>query len=178
MKIKSISYSVQWGIKAGILMILLAIVLYWIKGSEYRLVPIWNHFLLLILLFISIKKIKQSLYKGLISFKQCYISGLITGIVVALIFGFYMYFHTIYIDKQLIANNIAANEKALAQYLSGVELQNKIISLHQNTTSFSIAKRVVIEIILMSIFLPLLASIFLKKDKKSGSNKSEVVEIE
>jgi len=174
----NISFSILWGVKAGILMMLLTFILFIITGSNYRPVPIWNHILLLILLFISINKLKHKLFKGYLSFKQCYISGLITGIVVALMFGIFMFFHTIYIDKELIANNIAANEKALSQYLSGIELQNKIKDLHQNTTSLTIAIKSTFEILLMSLFLPLLVSIFLKKDKSNNRGKSEVVEIE
>lgn len=175
---KSLSLSIQWGFKASILMILLTLVLYFITGSGYRPVPIWNHFLLLIMLFISVNSIKNRVFKGYLNFKQCYTSGLLTGIVVAVIFGIYMFFHSTYIDKQLITNNITANEKALAQYLSGIELRDKINALHQNTTSISISIKAAIELLLMSIFLPLLVSIFLKKEKNNDNSKSEVVEIE
>jgi len=175
---KAVNLSFLWGIKAGFYMILLTLLLYFVTGSGYRPVPVWNHFLLLFIMFIAINSLKKKVYKGYLSFKQCYISGLIIGIVVAFIFGIYMFIHTSFIDKQLIINNIAANEKALSQYLAGTELQNKISLLKENTTSFSIALKATIELILISIFLPLLVSIFLKKEHNSRSGKMEVVEIE
>lgn len=160
------SISVRYGIITSLLMMFFTIISFLISGSASRPVLIWMHLILLILMFFAVKAYRRKL-KGYISFKQCYISGLFTGIFASLFFATFVYVNTQYIDIELIKNFVSVSEVAMNNYISGEELQRQIDILNQYSTPVFMGIRAAGELILISLFLPLLMSIFLKRERKT-----------
>ena len=61
-------------------------------------------------MYYGVKRYRSNIEGGYISFKQCYLSGLLIGVIAALVFGAFMIIYTKYIDKDLIAFFIKQNE--------------------------------------------------------------------
>ena len=157
--------SIRFGLIASILMIILTMSFYWISGAGSRPVIVWNHFILLIVMYSGVKVYKNTLKDGVISFKQCYFSGLIIGVTTAFIFGIFMIIYTKYIDKDLITFFIKNNEDKFRHYIKGEELQHQINILVEYSTPFWMGVKAFAEVALLSLFMPLLMGIFFKKDK-------------
>ncbi len=160
-----LAISLKTGILSAFLMIMFIVINYLIIGSTSRPVLLWNHMILLVIMFVAVKIYRKQL-KGYINFKQCYISGLFNGIFASLFFAVFVYFNTKFIDKELIKNFISVNEVAMNQYINGEELKRQTDILYQFSTPFFMSVRAAGELILISIFLPLLMSIFLKRERK------------
>lgn len=158
--------SIRYGIITALLMMFFTFITFLIFGSANRPVLIWMHLILLILMYFAVKAYRWKL-KGYISFKQCYISGLFTGIFASLFFAIFVYINTQYIDKELINNFVSISEVAMNNYISGEELQRQKDILNQYSTPVFMGIRAAGELILISLFLPLLMSIFLKKERKA-----------
>ena len=90
----SMSSSIRFGLIASILMIILTMSFYWISGAGSRPVIVWNHIVLLIIMYSGVKAYKKTKKDEVISFKQCYTSGLIIGLSAAFIFGVFMMIYT------------------------------------------------------------------------------------
>lgn len=164
--------SLKTGFISAVLMSVSTFAFYLIWGSASKPVLIFNHFILLVMMYITVKKYRTQL-NGFINFKECYISGLSYGIVASLFFAVFVYLNTKYIDKQLISNFITESEAAMNKYISGDELQKQKEILYQYQSPMYMGIRASGELILMSIFLPLLMSVMLKKEiKTQNSNES------
>lgn len=158
--------SIRFGLLTAIIMMFITVTSYLVFDSANRPVLIWIYLVLLLIMFIAVKSYRKQL-KGYINFKQCYISGLITGVSASLFFAVFVYFNTKFIDKELIKNFISVNEVAMNNYISGEELKRQTDILYQFSTPFFMSVRAAGELILISIFLPLLMSIFLKRERKT-----------
>jgi hypothetical protein len=164
--------SFRYGIFSAVIMAALTLIFYMIIGSSSRPLLVWNYIILLLMMYITVKIYRNKL-KGYISFKECYMSGLFFGLVASIFFGIFVYINTKYIDIQLIKNFISVNEKAMQQYISGDELSKQKNILYQFSSPFFMGLRAMGELTLMSLFLPLLMSILLKKEKRiKESNES------
>ena len=157
--------SIRYGLIASILMIVLTILFFLITGAGSRPVIVWNHIILLIIMYSGVKAYKNTFKDGVISFKQCYTSGLIIGLSAAFIFGVFMIIYTKYIDKDLITFFIKNNEDKFRHYIKGEELQHQINILVEYSTPFWMGVKAFAEVALLSLFMPLLMGMFLKKDK-------------
>ncbi len=162
--------SIRNGLVASILMMLLTMLFFWISGAGSSPVIVWNHFILLIVMYFGVRKYKHTFEEGLISFKQCYISGLIIGLITAFFFALFMIIYTKYIDKDLIAFFIKVNEEKYKHYITGAELQNQINILIRYSTPIWMGVRAFVEIALVGLFMPLLMGIFFKKEKIEETN--------
>jgi len=169
-----LAISLKTGIISAIIMSLSTIIIYLINGSASRPVLIWNHFVLLIVMYFAVKTYRKQLI-GYISFKECYISGLFNGIFTSVLFGFFVYINIKYIDKNLINNFISVSESAMNQYISGDELAKQKEILYQFSSPFYMSLKAMGELLLMSIFLPLLMSIFLKKEKQIEDDVNKTI---
>jgi hypothetical protein len=166
------SISFKYGIFSALIMAVLTFIFYMIIGSASRPVLVWNYIILLLMMYFSVKEYRNKL-KGYISFKECYISGLFFGLTASILVGVFVYINTKYIDKQLISNFIAVNETAMRQYISGEELIKQQNILYRFSSPIFMGFRAMGELTLMSLFLPLLMSILLKKEKRiKESNES------
>ena len=161
----SMSSSIRSGFIASILMIILTMSFYWILGAGSRPVIVWNHIVLLIIMYSGVKTYKKTKKDEVISFKQCYTSGLIIGLSAAFIFGVFMMIYTKYIDKDLIQFFIRNNEIKFKNFIKGDELQHQITILVEYSTPFWMGVKAFAEVALLSLFMPLLMGMFLKKDK-------------
>ncbi len=158
--------SLKTGLLSAFIMMIFNVINYLIFGSASRPVLLWNHMLLFVVMFVAVKSYRKQL-EGFINFKQCYISGLFNGIFASFFFAVFVYFNTKFIDKELIKNFISINEVAMNQYISGEELHRQTDILYRFSTPFFMGIRAAGELILISIFLPLLMSIFLKRERKT-----------
>ena len=161
----SMSSSIRSGFIASILMIILTMSFYWISGAGSRPVIVWNHIVLLIIMYSGVKTYKKTKKDEVISFKQCYTSGLIIGLSAAFIFGVFMMIYTKYIDKDLIQFFIRNNEIKFKNFIKGDELQHQITILVEYSTPFWMGIKAFAEVALLCLFMPLLMGMFLKKDK-------------
>ncbi len=159
------SLSIQYGLIASVLMVILTLMFFWISGAGSNPVIVWNHFILFFVMYAGVRYYKQLIEDGYIKFKQCYFTGLFIGFVAALSFGVFMIIYTKYIDTDLIAFFIKQNETKFSHYIKGDELQKQVNLIIKYSTPFWMGVRAFVEIFLISLFMPLLMGIFFKKDK-------------
>ena len=166
--------SLRTAILSTLLMVFVSFLYYYFRFLSTRPVILWNHLILLIMIFISVKRYRNIKLSGYINFKESYIAGLFTGVINSVLLGCFIFVYTKYIDKELIKNFIVSNEIAMNNYISGDELLRQKAFLHKTSTPFFMGIRAFGELFLMSIFIPLIVSIVLKKEKR----ESDVIEEE
>lgn len=158
--------SLRTGLISALLMAILTLIFYYTTGPASRPVLIWNHLILLFVMYFAVKNYRKKL-RGYINFKECYVSGLFNGIIASIFFGIFVYIYASYIDIGLINNFISENEAAMTQYISGEELIRQKEILYKYSSPVYMGIRAMGEFTLMSLFLPLLMSVLLKREKRT-----------
>ncbi len=157
--------SLLYGVISAVLMALLTLAFYYVSGSGSTPVIIWNYLILAFAMFFGIKAYQKKINKDIITFKEAYVSGVFIGITTAVIFAVFMIFYTKYIDIEFIKNFISINSLKINKDITADELKQQI----QLITPAIIGFYAFGQLILISLFLPLLIFIFFKHRKTVNS---------
>ncbi|NVN95740.1 MAG: DUF4199 domain-containing protein [Bacteroidetes bacterium] len=153
-----------YSLSSGILMALLTTIYYFTFGSGHTPVLIWNYLILLFAMFLGIRSYQQKKIKGNITFKEVYISGVFIGITTSIVFAFFMIFYTKYIDIEFIKNFVSINTLINNKDITNEEMKQIQQQIH-SITPFAIGIYAFGQLLLLSLFLPLLISVFYKHQK-------------
>ena len=147
-------------------MALLTLAFFYISGSGNTPVISWNYLILIAAMFLGIKTYQQKIIKSNITFKEAYVSGVFIGITVSIVFSFFMIFHTKYIDIEFIKNFVSINTLTNNKKVTTEEIK-QLQQQIQSITPFAIGVYAFGQLMLLSLFLPLLIFIFFKHKKNS-----------
>ncbi len=154
--------SLLYGLISAILMALLTLIFYYATGSGNTPVIMWNYLLFAATMFLGVRAYQQEIVKDVISYKQAYISGVFIGISAAFFFAVFMISYSKFIDVEFIQNFITVNSAKMGKSIKNEELTRQI----QYITPVTIGFYAFGQLLLMSLFLPLLIFVFFKHKKK------------
>ncbi|MFZ4398642.1 MAG: DUF4199 domain-containing protein [Bacteroidales bacterium] len=153
--------TILYGIVTFVLMGLLTLIYFFIKGSGYTPVIIWNYLILFLTMFFGVKAFQKKNNIIKVTFKETYITGVFIGLIASIGFAFFMIIYTKFIDFEFINNFVSINTLQINKNINAEVLSLQI----QRITSVSIGFYAFGQLFLISLFLPLLIFIFFKYKK-------------
>jgi len=159
--------SLRYGLISGILMALLTLFFFYISGSANTPVIIWNYIFLASAMFLAVKCYQKKINTAHITFKEAYVSAVFTGIIASVFMAVFMIFFTKYIDTEFIRNFISINALNINKEITSEEINRHI----QVITPIAIGFYAFFQLILISLFLPLLIYIFFKHKKTTNNEQ-------
>lgn len=162
---RAFRYIFRNGLWASILMSVLILLFHLVGIQISRPVHPVAYFILLAFMFITSYQYKMKGLRGWISFKQAYLSGLLTGLFSAVLFGLFMWAFVRWIDPAVSNKYYLLRENAIKLHLSGDRLAAELEAWKIYVKPVFIGLRAILELALVSLFIPLLFSIVLKKEK-------------
>lgn len=162
--------SIIYGLISFALMVLLTLSFFYILGSGNSPVISWNYSILIVAMFLGIKTYQQKIIKGNISFKEAYVSGVFVGITASIFFSFFMIFYSKYIDVEFIKNFVSENTIINNKKVSIEEIK-QLQQQIQSISPIEIGIYAFGQLLLLSLFLPLLIYIFFKHKKNSDNEQ-------
>lgn len=102
---------------------------------------------------------------GFMSMRQVYLFCVSVGVVAALLFGVYVWIQAEYITLDWVEKYTAEQRRLLLEAeMSDIDRQKQLFVLSQAKSGW-LACKTAIDFLLLSVFVPLIGAIFLKKEK-------------
>lgn len=162
--------ALKFGVITGFLMIITLLLAHWL---DYKTTE--PHFLILDLLLIILMMWACIIYRrqqdNVLSMRQAYLSCVMLGITAAAIFSMFLYVYLTYWHPDFTAKYIEHHD---LQIMANENItQEEKINQHrilQSLTPITLTVKTFFDIVLISVFIPLILSLFLKREKQNHSS--------
>ena len=161
--------SMNFGAIGGIVMSLFRFFTY-LGDSTFNNISNLNFLILIILIVIGTRNLRENIQGGQIKYSRAVRSGLLISIFAGIIFGFYVMIEYTYVEPKLMDEFITLTEESWKNnpLLKDNQFKNMIDALKENASPMRFGFAEIINVSILGLIFSLIISIFLKKEDFTG----------
>jgi hypothetical protein len=162
----------NYGAMMSVGLIIISVIQNIFNAEESSIIQMLNYFLIIMIIFIGTKKLRDSHFNGFISYGKAFTSGFLISFFASFIFSFYIYINLTFIDINGIEKILQLMEQQLIMQGNADEQVETIMNLYEKIISpFTMSLGSIFAYTFLGTIFSLIISIFVKKiDSNPFSN--------